>query len=231
MPKTINAQQKGKANVSHRFKKYSLAIAIAVLVIFHGVGFWGLMFSGKPAYFQALTPLNLLLTNALLFSFHRSWNLSFLLFALTVFGVGFFSEVVGVHTGLLFGSYTYGSALGYKVWEVPLLIGLNWLMLVYITGHISNYTNWPFVAKAILGAALMVLLDFFIEPVAMQFDFWDWNKSIVPVSNYIGWFVIALLLQLYFQKTAFKKHNLIAPYIYLVQILFFVAIYCMLQVG
>jgi uncharacterized membrane protein len=228
MLKTVDTHGKSIANTRHRFKKYSLGVAIAVLAIFHGVGFWGLMFSDKPAYFQALTPLNLLLTNVLLFSFHRSWSLAFLLFAQVVFGVGFFSEVVGVHTGLLFGNYSYGSSLGYKVWDVPLLIGLNWLMLVYITGHISNYTNWPTVVKAILGAALMVLLDFFIEPVAMQFDFWDWNQSIIPVSNYIGWFTISLLLQLYFQKAGFKKQNPLAPYVYLVQLLFFIAIYGML---
>ncbi len=229
MLKTINILQSKKATTRGKFGKYSLPLAISVLVIFHGVGFWGLMFSDDPTYFQNLTPLNLLLTSALLFFFHRAWSFTFLLFALVVFSIGFLSEVIGIHTGLLFGNYSYGSALGYKVWDVPLLIGLNWLMLVYITGHISNYTSLPMLFKAILGSGLMVLLDFFIEPVAMQFDFWSWSQDIIPVSNYIGWFIIALLLQVYFQKAAFKKHNLLAPYVYIIQLLFFVGIYTMLQ--
>ncbi|GAB3203059.1 putative membrane protein [Pontibacter aydingkolensis] len=226
MLKTITT----KANITRKYKynKYGLPLALAVLVIFHAVGFWGLLFSGEPAYFQNLTPMNLLLTNALLFAFHRSWNRAFILFAILVFAVGYFSEVVGVHTGLLFGDYTYGQALGLKVWEVPVLIGLNWLMLVYVTGHISNYSNWHWIAKAILGAGLMVLLDYFIEPVAMRFDFWSWSQSDIPLSNYVGWFIVAFILQLYFQKAAFIKRNRLALFVYFVQLLFFVSI-CLLM--
>ncbi|WP_299818242.1 carotenoid biosynthesis protein [uncultured Pontibacter sp.] len=226
MLKTITPNQNRTS--WHKYKKYSLPLAAAVLVIFHAVGFWGLLFSGEPVYFQNLTPMNLLLTNTLLFSFHKCWNKAFILFAAVVFAVGFLSEVIGIHTGLLFGDYTYGDALGFKVWEVPVLIGLNWLMLVYTTGHISNFTNWHWVAKAILGATLMVLLDFFIEPVAMQFDFWSWRQGEIPLSNYAGWLVVALLLQLYFQKADFRKQNKLAPYVYVVQVLFFVSIYLLL---
>ncbi|MBF9253041.1 carotenoid biosynthesis protein [Pontibacter sp. 172403-2] len=204
-----------------KYSRYALPGAVAVLVIFHAVGFWGLVFSGDPVYFQQLTPLNLLLTSALLFSFHRCWNLPFVLFAIAVFLVGFLAEAVGVHTGLLFGNYGYGHALGTKVWEVPLLIGLNWLMLVYSTGHISNYTRLPWMIKAILGALLMVLLDYFIEPVAMRYDFWNWQGGFVPFSNYAGWFILAFLLQLYFQRAGFFKQNPLAPYIFLVQLAFF----------
>lgn len=207
-----------------KYKKYALLVAIAVLVIFHGVGLWGLLFSGDPTYFQQLTPLNLLLTNVLLFSFHRNWSAAFLRFAAIVFAVGFVAEAIGIHTGLLFGNYSYGAALGLKLWEVPLLIGLNWLMLVYATGHISNYTRLPWLLKALLGAMLMVLLDFFIEPVAMRYDFWQWNGGHIPASNYIGWFGVAFLLQLYFQKSGLAGNKL-APYVYLVQLIFFVCLF------
>lgn len=211
-----------------KYGKYTLPIAVAVLIIFHCVGFWGLLYSGRPTYFQNLTPMNLLLTNTLLFAFHRQWRAAFILFAAVVFGVGFFAEVLGVHTGLLFGEYSYGEALGTKVWEVPLLIGLNWLMLVYITGHISNYTRLPRLAKAVLGAALMVLLDYFIEPVAVQYDFWSWYGADIPLSNFLGWFAVALALQVYFQFASIYKQNWLAPYVYLVQLLFFVGLYSQL---
>lgn len=216
------------APVATKYKKYALPVAVAILVIFHAVGFWGLLFSGRPEYFQRLTPMNLLLTNTLLLAFHRRWSTTFILFAAVVFSVGFFSEVVGVHTGLLFGDYTYGAALGFKIWSVPVLIGLNWLMLVYSAGHISNLTRLPWPAKAILGALLMVLLDYFIEPVAMAFDFWSWQGGHIPLSNYVGWFVVALGLQVYFQRAAIAKENRLAPYIYLVQLLFFVGILSLL---
>lgn len=227
MPETT---QKATAlpDAVQRYKKYALPLALAILVIFHGVGLWGLLWSGDPEYFQQLTPMNLLLTNALLFSFHRHWNAAFALFAAAVLAVGFMSEVVGVHTGLLFGDYSYGAALGAKLWEVPLLIGLNWLMLVYATGHISNYTGLPWLAKALVGALLMVLLDYFIEPVAMRYDFWSWQGNHIPVSNFIGWFGVALLLQLYFQRASIFKQNRLAPYVYLVQLVFFICLFSLL---
>ncbi|OKL40870.1 carotenoid biosynthesis protein [Pontibacter flavimaris] len=226
MPDTTTAPT--TAPVAAKYKKYALPLAVAILVIFHAVGFWGLLFSGRPTYFQNLTPMNLLLTNTLLFAFHRRWNAAFILFAVVVWAVGFFSEVLGVHTGLLFGEYTYGAAMGLKVWEVPLLIGLNWLMLVYSTGHISNYTRLPWWAKALLGTLLMLLLDFFIEPVAMRFDFWDWQGGQIPLSNFVGWFLVALGLQVYFQRAAIYKKNRLAPFVYLVQLLFFMGIFLLL---
>ncbi|WP_439880786.1 carotenoid biosynthesis protein [Pontibacter sp. MBLB2868] len=210
--------------VARRLGKYALPLAVAILVIFHAVGFWGMLYSGRPEYFQRLTPMNLLLTNAILFAFHRRWNAAFVLFAGVVFAVGFFSEVLGVHTGLLFGNYSYGVALGIKVWEVPLLIGLNWLMLTYVTGIISSRLRLAWYAKALVAALLMVLLDYFIEPVATQFDFWSWQGGHIPITNYLGWLIVATFLQLYFQKAAFPKKNAMAPYVYLVQLLFFLFI-------
>lgn len=223
MPETKAAPPLG--SLAQRYGRHALPLAVFVLVVFHAVGFWGLSYSGDPTYFQRLTPMNLLLTNALLFAFHRRWGAAFVLFAGVVFAVGFFAEVLGVHTGLLFGDYTYGEALGAKVWEVPLLIGLNWLMLVYTTGHISNMLRMPLFLRAVLGAALMVVLDFFIEPVAMRFDFWSWQGSHIPLSNFVGWFFVALALQLYFQLASFYKQNRLAPFVYLVQLLFFIGLY------
>ena len=227
MPETKQSTPAIKDAVE-RYRKYALPAAVAVLVIFHAVGLWGLLFSGEPEYFQQLTPMNLLLTNVLLFSFHRRWNAAFVLFAVVMFCGGFLSEVLGVHTGLLFGNYSYGAALGLKLWEVPLLIGLNWLMLVYTTGHISNYFKLHWLIRALIGAICMVLLDYFIEPVAMQYDFWSWQGDSIPLSNFIGWFAVAFLLQLYFQKASFFKSNRLAPYVYLVQLAFFICLFSML---
>lgn len=224
MPETKTAP----VSIFLKYGKYAFPAAVGILIIFHAVGFWGMLFSGRAEYFQRLTPMNLILTNTLLFAFHRRWNTSFLLFAGIVFAVGYLSEVLGVHTGLLFGEYAYGAALGLKVWDVPLLIGLNWLMLVYTTGHISNLIKLPWFIKALLGAGLMVLLDVFIEPVAIQFDFWSWHGNHIPLSNFIGWFFVALVLQAYFQHAAIYKYNRLAPIVYLVQLSFFIGIYSLL---
>jgi uncharacterized membrane protein len=201
-----------------------LALAVFVLVVFHTVGFYGLAFSANPEWFRALSPLNLLLTNFLLFSFHKTWTFSFALFVVVVLLVGFFSEVIGVHTGLLFGNYTYGSSLGPKLWGIPLIIALNWLYLVYSTIVLVQRLPVHWLVKALSAAALMVLLDMLIEPVASVLDYWTWQEYRIPASNYWGWLGVAFLLQVIAQRTSFKKDNPLAAYIYGVQILFFIGL-------
>lgn len=200
-------------------------LAIFVLVIFYAVGFYGLVFSNHQALFLSLVPFNLLLTNFILFFFHQDFSLPFWVFALLVFSVGFLAEVIGIHTALLFGHYTYGSALGWQLFRVPLIIGLNWLMLVYTAGHTVNYfQRFPWWVRATMGATLMVALDYFIEPVAVHLDFWSWQANVIPLSNFVGWFLVALVLQFYFQHSAFLKNNNLAPFVFLLQFLFFGAL-------
>ncbi|QMU30963.1 carotenoid biosynthesis protein [Adhaeribacter radiodurans] len=200
-------------------------LAIFVLVIFYAVGFYGLVFSNYQALFLSLVPFNLLLTNLILFFFHQDFSRPFWLFAFIVFSVGFLAEVIGIHTALLFGHYTYGAALGWQLFKVPLIIGLNWLMLVYTAGHTVNYLGrFTWWIKAVLGAALMVALDYFIEPVAVHLDFWSWQANVIPLSNFVGWFLVALVLQIYFQQAAFRKTNSLAPFVFLLQFLFFGAL-------
>ena len=93
---------------------------------------------------------------------------------------------MGVHTGFPFGSYSYGPVLGFQLFEVPLMIGVNWLLLVYMTGNLfreSIANDW---LAAALSASVMVLLDIAIEPVAVALDFWTWEGDIIPLSNFIG---------------------------------------------
>jgi len=57
--------------------------------------------------------------------------------------------------------------------------------------------------------------------VAVRFDFWAWQDEAIPFSNFIGWFLVALLLQIYFHRASFVKDNPMAPWVFLVQLLFF----------
>lgn len=201
-----------------------IALAVGVLVIFHAVGLYGLAFSGDPAWYRALTPLNLLLTMAILLAFHRPWNKAFLGFAALVLLTGFMVEVIGIHTGLLFGHYRYGQALGPKLWDVPLLIAGNWLLLVYMTGVSVQTLAVPWWGRALLAAGLMVLLDLLIEPVAAVLDLWTWQGYRIPASNYWGWLGLGLLLQLCWQRTRIGHWNPLAPVVYGLQTLFFIGL-------
>jgi putative membrane protein len=195
-------------------------LLLAIIVIFHTVGFFGLQ-SASRAYFLSLSPLNLVLSfTCLLLSYSR---LTYrLLRAILVIGIaGFTAEFIGVHTQLLFGEYHYGNNLGYKLAGIPLLIAINWVMLSFSAIAIVISLQTSVLVKALLSATLMTLLDFFIEPVAINSDFWSWSNGIIPIYNYVCWFVLSFILHFWLLKRGVVEQNTVGIGLYVVLVLFF----------
>ena len=65
------------------------------------------------------------------------WTLPIAVF-LIAFAIGFSAELIGVHSGMLFGNYSYGNNLGLKLAEVPLIIGINWGVLAVTSASITE---------------------------------------------------------------------------------------------
>jgi uncharacterized membrane protein len=198
--------------------------ALALLAASYGAGIAGLLHPASRQLFQLLTPFHLVLTASLLFGFHADWTRAFGLFCLLAFGVGYGIEVAGVHTGAIFGEYWYGDAFGPKLLEVPLLIGLNWLVLVYATGVVCEPLRWPPFLKAALAAGLMVGLDVLIEPISATYDFWYWAGNTIPLQNFFAWFLTAYGLLLLFYHLPIARTNLLALPLYMLQLIFFVSL-------
>lgn len=196
-------------------------LPITIIAIFHLVGFIGFLVS--PAYFTSLTPGNLLLSGVLIVVMSGQTKGLFYLNLLIVALVGYFVEVLGVKTGWIFGHYHYGPALGYKALSVPLLIGLNWALLIYATNQFFHFQNRYI--NIVLAALLMVGLDFFIEQSAPRYNFWYWQGSHVPLQNYIAWFIVSLGINWFANKELSKKPNPTAKAFYVIQVLFFGALY------
>jgi uncharacterized membrane protein len=194
---------------------------IGLLLIMHGVGLWGMLLSEEPQYFARLTPVNLLVCGGVLAAFHQPWNRKFGIFAAAVFALGFLVEVLGVKTGWPFGEYRYGQALGLQLAEVPLLIGLNWLLLTYCSGLVITGLVRNHLARIFVAAALMVAMDYLIEPVAVKFDFWSWDHHQIPIGNYLGWFAVAVLQQILYQRLAVNSSNRLAAPLLIIQAVFF----------
>ncbi|MBO0932309.1 carotenoid biosynthesis protein [Fibrella aquatilis] len=195
-----------------------------VLVLAYIAGLIGLQVPAVAGYFKSLTALNLLATLAALLYFHTDWRPSFYFYILLAILTGFFVEVVGVHTGSIFGGpYAYGAGLGVRLWGVPPVIGVNWLLLTYCFGSLADRLPLPVYMKAILAASGMVLLDFAIEPVAIRLDFWTWFGQPVPLQNYLGWWLVALVLLSVWYGLPFRKENRVVTLIISLQALFFIS--------
>ena len=198
--------------------------AFRLLLAMHIAGAIGLAIPDSREFFQMLTPFNLLATAAIVFHFEEKKTPAYILLIVLTFLAGYFVEVAGVITGVIFGEYSYGATLGFKLWEVPLAIGLNWAVLIYATGLLSDKLPIPKGMRAVVGGLLMVLLDLLIEPVAIKLDFWSWASESIPLQNYVAWFVISFVLHLLYQVLPFSKNNQLAIRLLYIEAVFFLGL-------
>jgi putative membrane protein len=199
-------------------------LSIFIISLFYFFGIIGIAIPASRNLFAMATPLTLLLSLALVLYNHEHWNKPFIYFSIFCGLVGYFSEVVGVTTGLVFGEYSYGQTLGWQILDVPVILSVNWLLLIYTSAAVCSFLfgHFNLILKAAISAALMVSLDFLIEPIAISLDFWSWKYDTIPLQNYLGWFVIAFLLQLVFLNVFNKaEKNRVAIILFGWQIIFF----------
>jgi uncharacterized membrane protein len=209
----------------------SFRFCLYLLLAMHFFGLLFMQFETTKAFFVLLTPLNLVLSGLFILVHQQQKSHNFWYLVLFFCSAGFFVEVLGVHTGMVFGQYYYGKTLGIQLWGVPLLIGLNWAVLLLATAAVSEtiLARLPLVLprfvqkllKASFAALQMTLLDVLIEPIAMLLDFWQWQANKVPLQNYLAWFVVAFCLHWVYQNTSITKQNNLAKYLLIAQVLFF----------
>ena len=197
--------------------------ALVVMFVLYFVGVLGFVFL-KNWNFILLTPLNLLISLFVALRFQEDRGVHFYLTAVAVATIGFFIEVIGVNTGLIFGAYRYGPVLGVSWLSTPLSISVNWLLLVYCSAALVNLglpTHCSRLLRALIASLLMVGLDVVIEPVAIATDMWRWELVQVPLQNYVGWFVSAFLLHYLMLFFTNIGSNRVAAAIFLMQCAFF----------
>lgn len=196
-----------------------------ILAVVYLVGVVGFILPQTSGLMQKLIWVNILFSMVVLFSFHKKWTKEFVFAALLIGISGFLIEVIGVKTGLIFGYYQYGYTLGYLLWDTPLMMMVTWLTTVYTSRQIAEMIAKDPFFISVLASALMVLLDFFIEPFAIRYGMWAWNSGYVPIHNYIGWFLCGLILQYLFIKAVKFPTNKLSLPVYLIQLAFFIALF------
>jgi uncharacterized membrane protein len=201
--------------------------AIAILIILYAVGIVGTLFVSESILM--LTPVNLLISLGIVLWFHPFFERKFVLYAGIVFFTSFILEWAGVRTGKIFGQYSYGNNLGLKIFDVPLVIGINWLMLSYCSMQVVHKLLGRFqlpnpeLLNAFVAALLMLILDILIEPVSGFMDFWYWENQLPPINNYTAWFSFALAFNFIYAKMQLPYGNRLALWLFALQLVFFLA--------
>lgn len=133
----------------------------------------------------------------------------------TVIG-GFVIEVFAVHTDVPFGSYRYGSALGPALFGVPLAIGPAWTMLAWPAALAARRLCRTFTARVVVGAWALASWDVFLDPQMVAAGNWHWLQPdphlpgvpTVPLTNYLGWLLIAAIMSLVLQRTVDGRNTM-----------------------
>jgi len=197
----------------------------AFLIVFYLVGVVGTLMPYTSVLFFKLIPFALLMSFGILTIFHEgSVNRNGIICFITIYLVSFFVEVIGVNTGFIFGNYNYGNSLGLKLFQTPLLIGINWIFLVYTTASVMERFKMPVFAKIGLASVLMLIYDIVMEQIAPMLQMWRWENDVIPFQNYVSWYALAVLFHLLLKIANVKIQNKFAPIILICQFMFFLLI-------
>ncbi len=196
---------------------------VLLLAFFYAVGILGHSLQNFLPLMKDLTPYTLLVTSAfVVYMTKDDWNKKVIIWALATFIFTYSLEVAGVATGVIFGRYSYGDTLGLKLLDVPLIIGINWVIIIYAVVSILTKATDNLFAFIFLTGAAVVAFDFVMEPVAIHLNYWRWEGDKVPFQNYLAWFLVAVISATgYFFLKQRPEKELPIWYV-LIQFLFFV---------
>lgn len=118
-----------------------------------------------------------------------------LLIGITTFSI----EGLSAHYDVFFGNYDYTERFPPLLFGVPIGIGFAWLVMI-MAGHALTRSIASRSLKAIVAALYIVALDLVLDPVAFKSKgYWLWNSDSdyygIPFSNFIGWFIVAIIWQ------------------------------------
>lgn len=122
-----------------------------------------------------------------------------------VAGSGYLIELIGTHTGLLFGDYEYGAVMGLRLFGVPLIIGVMWLVVTLSAWQIVQYGGLSIIRRFMLAGVLVVMFDLVLEQFAIVYGLWVWQGNEVPLYNYACWFVFSQLCFWLYQRFSPKS--------------------------
>lgn len=207
----------------HKNKKLK-AFAILWIVLVHFFGIIGVYF--LPDWFLPATPLIILVSAGLVILRYEKFRQSrFVAFAVIVV-MAFLVELYGVKTGNLFGTYSYGENLGWKLFGVPLIIGVNWAVLLMVAQQLTTHyivVNNRFFSAITVGI-LMTSFDLLLEALAPILDFWSFiHMNYPPLQNFIAWFCVSFCFGL-FSFSHFRNQNGTAVLYGTAQLVFFMAL-------
>jgi bisanhydrobacterioruberin hydratase len=205
--------------MKENYKSYFLYFLILVYVS-GSIGF-----VVNPAFFSPFTPFTLLFT-CFVFLMHQPLSdKKYISAFFSIAVLGYIVELIGIKTGLLFGNYSYGNGLGFKLFDVPLIISINWAMLIcagIVT--VSKVFSNKFIVISVT-ALVVTFIDLIIEQVAQKLDFWQFEGGLAGLHNYLGWIGVVFFTSFIFYPSIIKGNSKVSSIVLILQIIFFTTLF------
>ncbi len=191
-----------------------------IMMGFFVLGFVGLAIPYTLPFFVILTPLAIVVALGMLIMGHeRPTDWRFFVAIGIVFALSYVVELLKVHVFFVENVFMFGDSFGPMLLNIPLIIGLSWVALLYICAAIAERLNTNVVVKVLASSGLVLLFDIALELVAHKLDFWYWTWGI-PIWNYVMWFVSALIMFTIMKLFRVSIKNRLATTMYVTLIIF-----------
>lgn len=117
-------------------------------------------------------------------------------------GGGLLAEVVGVHTGVPFGEYSYSGTLGWQPLGVPAVVPMAWVMMAWPALHVGRLLVTGALSRVLVGAFALTAWDVFLDPQMVDAGHWTWADPTpappgvegIPLTNFAGWLLVSVVL-------------------------------------
>jgi putative membrane protein len=219
------------AKTSSKGNALDVRIAI-VIALYYAIGIIGHGLEATRSYMFLLTPFVLLAGGVIVMA--RTIQVSsrtLITWCILTYILTFTVEALGVETGAVFGAYTYGKTLGVQIFAVPLVIGLNWVIVVLGALVFAQRVTRSVLGIIVITGVLTVIFDIPLEMVAIRLDYWQWSGGYVPVQNFIAWGIVSMLIAFVYCYIRPRTRSLMPLYYYFIQFIFFIMIDLMIFSG
>jgi uncharacterized membrane protein len=138
--------------------------------------------------------------------------------------VGNVLENLSIATGFPFGHYVFTERMGPKIWHVPILLGLAYVGMGYLSWtvarailreRVGELSGWRVATLPALASLVMTAWDLAMDPIWSTVGrLWIWQEGGgyfgVPASNYLGWLLTNYVTYQLFVLVALRERSGIA---------------------
>jgi len=95
------------------------------------------------------------------------------------------------------GTYSYSMSFQPQIMKIPVMIGLSWATIVYVSKEMGEKMGLRTWRLALFSGVMALSLDMGIDPIATEIGVWSWGWPAdflgVPAGNFFGWFAISFV--------------------------------------